>query len=155
MEPIADPVAPPRRRGGRWRVFAGVGLILTAVVLMVLRAREDSVVYYVTVSELLARDAAAGLTGLRVTGKVVPGTIEREGRTLAFAVTDGAAAVPVIYAGAVPETFSEASEVVVEGAYVPGGSFEATGLLTKCPSKYEAEAQAGHQHPDSVVVEGR
>lgn len=155
MEPIAEHPAPARRRRGRGRVFVGVGLILVAVVLMVLRAREDGVVYYVTVSELLARDAAAGLTGLRVTGKVVPGTIERDGRTLAFAVTDGASAVPVVYAGVVPETFTEASEVVVEGAYTPGGAFAATGLLTKCPSKYEAEADAGRQHPDSIGVEGR
>lgn len=45
--------------------------------------------------------------------------------------------VPVRYAGAKPNNFEMAEEVVVGGRLVDG-TFEATSLLTKCPSKYEA-----------------
>lgn len=149
------PVLRRGKRRGRWRVFAGVALILAAVVLLVVSAREDGVVYYVTVSELLARPASAETRGLRVTGKVVPGTVERAGRRLRFEVTDGQKSVPVTYEGVVPETFTEESDVVVEGSYVPHGAFEASGLLTKCPSKYEAEEKAGESHPEGIPQSGR
>ena len=151
----APPVPRRSRRGPRWRVLAGVLLILAAVVLLVARAREDSVVYYVTVSELLTRPASADNRGLRVTGKVVPGSVERNGRRLSFRVTDGVEAVPVTYEGVVPETFTDASEVVVEGQYVSQRAFEANGLLTKCPSKYQAEdAPSGATHPEGIPKSG-
>ena len=130
-----------------------VALILAAVVLLVVRAREDGVVYYVTVSELLARPASADTRGLRMTGSVVPGTIQREGRTLSFEVTDGARVVPVRYEGVAPETFTDQSEVVVEGSWTTG-TFEAHGLLTKCPSKYAAEENQTGDHPDAVPKQG-
>ncbi len=151
MEPVEGrPAAASRgRRGSGARVFVGVALVLAAVVLLVLRARTDSVVYYVTVTELLARSAQAENRGLRVTGKVVPGTIAREGRRLTFHVTDGAQAVPVSYEGIVPETFTDESEVVVEGSYLHG-RFEANGLLTKCPSKYATEEHQTGAHPGAV-----
>jgi cytochrome c-type biogenesis protein CcmE len=157
MESVFEtPPVSRRRRGARWRVFAGVALILAAVVLLVVRAREDSVVYYVTVSELLARPAAAETRGLRMTGKVVPGSVERAGRRLSFRVTDGAQMMPVSYEGVVPETFTEESEVVVEGRYVPTAGFEANGLLTKCPSKYQADSTPTQQtHPDGIPKTGR
>ena len=153
MESVVEmpPITRRSRRGARGRILVGVILILTAVVILVLRAREDSVVYYVTVSELLARSTSADIRGLRVTGKVVAGSVQRDGRRLTFQVTDGAKAVVVNYEGVVPETFTEASEVVVEGRYLASGSFEANGLLTKCPSKYQAEGGGtGAKHPEGI-----
>ncbi|MBI5475028.1 MAG: cytochrome c maturation protein CcmE [Ignavibacteriae bacterium] len=47
----------------------------------------------------------------------------------------------VVLDGAAPNNFELATSVVAKGRYVPEeGYFRATEVLTKCPSKYEAQA---------------
>lgn len=46
----------------------------------------------------------------------------------------------VVLDGAAPNNFELASSVVAKGRFTSDGTFEASELLTKCPSKYEAEA---------------
>ena len=43
----------------------------------------------------------------------------------------------VVYKGTMPNNFESSSDVVVTGKY-KNGYFEASNILTKCPSKYEA-----------------
>lgn len=148
-------VPSPRRRGrGRLRAAIAVVLVLGAVTALVLKANKSGVVYYYTVSELLAPNASARTTGLRVTGKVVPGTVSTDGRLLLFRVTDGQSALPVRFNGTIPGTFTDSCEVVLEGRLDSVSVFRATNLLTKCPSKYKAEEAAGKQHPDGVEKDG-
>ncbi len=74
-----------------------------------------------------------------LTGKVVKGSITRDGERLRFRVRDrdGRASVPVVYAGVVPDPFREGREVIVTGE-LRGGTFVAAedSLVTKCPSKF-------------------
>ncbi len=49
--------------------------------------------------------------------------------------------VKVIFDGAKPNNFELAEAVVVSGRY-QDGSFHASEILTKCPSKYEADAES-------------
>ena len=44
--------------------------------------------------------------------------------------------IPVDYRGALPDTFAQGAEVIVEGG-MDNGQFRAKALMTKCPSKYE------------------
>jgi cytochrome c-type biogenesis protein CcmE len=53
----------------------------------------------------------------------------------------------VIFTGAKPNNFDIATSVVAKGKYADG-AFHASEVLTKCPSKYEGNAQ----HPDSIKV---
>lgn len=123
--------------GRRVRFVVGFLIILAAIGVLVARGARNSMVYYITVSELLAKDRGADLRGLRVTGKVVEGSIDRKDFNLSFQMTDGSGAVPVSYSGVIPDTFGEKGEVVVEGRMGPEGVFEANFLMAKCPSKYE------------------
>ena len=85
---------------------------------------------------------ASAVTGraYELTGKVADGSVQREGSTTRFRVSDrrGSASVPVSYTGAVPDPFREGREVIVtvrkEGAAFVG---EKDSLVTKCPSKYQ------------------
>ena len=43
----------------------------------------------------------------------------------------------VDYQGALPDTFQEGAEVIVEGRWQEPSVFNATSVITKCPSKYE------------------
>ena len=54
----------------------------------------------------------------------------------------------------VPDTFKHGAEVVVTGRVRDDGTFDASELLAKCPSKYEAAEPAapGAQHPDTIPL---
>jgi cytochrome c-type biogenesis protein CcmE len=150
-----DLAIPARRRGGtRLRTALVVLAVLGAVVVLVLRANRSGVVYYYTVSELLAPTASARPRGLRVAGKVVPGTVSQEGRTLLFRVSDGKNSLPVRFNGTSPGTFTDSCEVVLEGRLDSLTVFRATSLLTKCPSKYQAQEAAGETHPKEIPKGG-
>ncbi|MFN8203311.1 MAG: cytochrome c maturation protein CcmE [Solirubrobacteraceae bacterium] len=79
----------------------------------------------------------------QLTGKVVDGTVRRDGEALLFKVRDrkGTASVPVRYTGTVPDPFREGREVIVTVKPGSDGTFigERDSLITKCPSKFTAE----------------
>ena len=76
----------------------------------------------------------------KVTGKVVPGSIRREGAKTHFRIRDreGSHSVPVVYTGVVPDPFRDGREVIVTGALRDGAFVgEKDSLVTKCPSKFK------------------
>ncbi len=131
---------------GGLAVFAGVGYLVST-------ALSGSTVYYLTVAELHALPESRRGEPVRVAGHVAPGTIVRPGGggPIRFAITDQPAGEPVgaqhaaplrvVYEGLVPDVFNDNIEVVVQGQYT-GEQFEATMLLAKCPSKFEASTTA-------------
>jgi cytochrome c-type biogenesis protein CcmE len=80
-----------------------------------------------------------------ITGKVVKGSIRRDGDELRFRVRDrdGTESVPVSYTGVVPDPFREGREVIVSGE-LKQGTFvaERDSLVTKCPSKFTKDEQS-------------
>lgn len=88
-------------------------------------------------SQLLASAQTGGSYDL--TGKVVDGSIRRDGDVMSFRIRDrdGGASVPVRYAGVVPDPFRDGREVIVTGQ-LESGTFvaERDSLVTKCPSKF-------------------
>jgi len=92
-------------------------------------------------SELLG--AAPG-TSYEMTGRVVKGSIQREGNGIAFRVVDrdgSGQALPVTYTGTVPDPFRGGREIVLTGA-MESGAFvgEPETLITKCPSKFTTKS---------------
>jgi cytochrome c-type biogenesis protein CcmE len=79
-----------------------------------------------------------------VTGKVVEGSVKRDGERLRFRLRDrdGRASVPVSYSGVVPDPFREGREVIVDGK-LEAGTFvaERDSLVTKCPSKFTKDRE--------------
>jgi cytochrome c-type biogenesis protein CcmE len=90
-----------------------------------------------TPSELLSKK---GSGDYKLTGKVVDGSVKRNGEELTFQIRDrdGTEAVPVTYTGVVPDPFRDGREVIVDGQ-LKDGTFvaERDSLVTKCPSKFE------------------
>ena len=89
-----------------------------------------------------------------LTGKVSPGSIDRDGSEIKFDVADRddpSASIPVVYTGEVPDPFADNREVIVSGT-VNDGTFvaERDSLITKCPSKFADEAEADPEH---VVIQ--
>lgn len=104
---------------------------------------SENSVYFLNVSEALATPADK-LKSARLFGTVAEEGLSRsqDGQTLRFQLEDQntpATTLWVDFTGAVPDTFKVGAEVIVEGGIVPDGSFRATSLMTKCPSKYQKE----------------
>ncbi|MBI2344253.1 MAG: cytochrome c maturation protein CcmE [Deltaproteobacteria bacterium] len=105
-------------------------------------AFRSAIQYYVTVAELQAAPPPPGRI-LKVGGTVKSGTLTQTGSrpvTYQFTVAQGDDELPVRYTGMVPDTFKEGGEVVATGTLGADGTFEATHILAKCASKYEAKA---------------
>jgi cytochrome c-type biogenesis protein CcmE len=100
-------------------------------------------------SELLAEEPDGSS---EVYGNVVAGSVEHRGTDLSFEIADRddpSASVPVEYSGQVPDPFREGREVIVDGELVDGTLVaEKDSLITKCPSKFQAE-----QDPDGVIYD--
>jgi cytochrome c-type biogenesis protein CcmE len=129
------------------RQFMAVGALLVGVVgYLLVTGMKDSAMYYYTPDELLAavhQDPSKHELGFKVGGRVVPGSVRFDQRTLdlRFQVVDiasGRGRFVVHHQGPLPDTFQEGRDVVVEGKYGRDGTFEASTVLTKCGSRYEA-----------------
>jgi cytochrome c-type biogenesis protein CcmE len=136
------------------QVAVAVGVILVAVVYVLITGMRDTMVYYYTVSEVAARQDALTGEPLRVAGNVVPGSIESDttGLMHKFVIEEGGKTMPVVYRDVVPDTFQDNAEAVVEGAIDENGTFQATFLMAKCPSKYEAETDYAKYRDQGVVA---
>ena len=118
------------------------GLILLMVLTFLgYRAFSESVPYYFTVSELLSQGKATQPENVRVNGVISPGSVEQDTLNTSFTLTDGEKKLQVNYHGILPQAFGEGKEIIIEGKYNPNGAFEASAILTKCPSKYTAPEQ--------------
>ena len=110
---------------------------------MVFSGLSENTVYFLNVSE--ARAATADkLQAARLFGTVAPDNLLKnvDGPGASFLLQDkddAGLTLPVVYKGAVPDTFKAGAEVIVEGGLQPDGRFMAKTLMTKCPSKYQKE----------------
>jgi len=117
-------------------------------------AFSGAAMYYLTVDELLARGAAAYGEDVRLSGKVLPDSVEDDPatNTLRFSIADKknttGTSIPVVYSGVVPDAFKPDADVVLEGKLTTTGTFEADNLLVKCPSKYQARPSGGDSADD-------
>lgn len=126
----------PRRRAKFW-VGGGVILVVLVALLFWGMAQPGAASQYVSPTELAA--AGPNEAGeVRLSGTVVPGSIERDGLTTSFVVTDGTTGVDVTTDSPMPDAFMDSSEVVAIGTY-DGVSFAAGNVLAKCPSKFKAK----------------
>ena len=133
------------------RFFAGLVGVTAVVTWLIWTGISDTMVYYLTPSELLARAATDELfqqRGVKVSGNVVPGTTTASSEELlhTFKVMDPDhpdVQITVHFRHPLPDTFNDEAEVVMNGRYRGDGVFEATEVLTKCGSRYEAMPEEG------------
>jgi len=124
---------------GRLKFIIAISAIFIAVGYLVFTGVSESGVYYLKIDELKKGVPDTYKQKVRVSGKVVDGSIENEiDGKLRFSITDGNESIHVNYHGIVPDIFKDGVEAVVEGSYNPDNSFDADLLLAKCPTKYES-----------------
>ena len=129
-------------------ILAGVAAIGIAVAL-VLNAFRSNLVFFFTPTEVAQGKAPSGRI-FRIGGLVSEGSVQRDGTTVRFQVTDNANTISVSYTGILPDLFKEGRGVVAQGTVQADGSFQAKEVLAKHDENYmppeaaEALKRAGH-----------
>jgi len=125
------------------KIIIGVTIIVGALIYLIACGFKSNAVYYLTVPELYAKEHIPVGEGLRISGTVVPETIDWNSQNiqLNFAMAEGPDTLRVKYDGIMPDQLADAQQVVAEGKLDSTGVLHATKLLLKCPSKYEAKGQ--------------
>jgi cytochrome c-type biogenesis protein CcmE len=101
-----------------------------------LSALQTRVTFFMSPSDI-ANNAMKPGTRFRLGGLVQNGSVHRQADAVAvFAVTDGAASLPVTYKGILPDLFREGQGVVAEGRIGSDGIFNADTVLAKHDEKY-------------------
>ena len=112
-------------------VLSAVGVAVT----LVLNAFNSNLVCFYTPAQIAAKEAPQGRT-FRVGGLVQAGSVQRDGVTVNFIVTDTLQAVPVRYEGVLPDLFKEGKGVVAQGQLGADGVFAAREVLAKHDENY-------------------
>ena len=129
------------KKNGKSVYIAALFLFLGGLGYLLFSGFSQNSVYFLEVSEALAMTPDE-LGSARLFGTVKARGIERheEGLGVTFILEDAndkKVVLPVVYSGAVPDTFKAGAEVIVEGSLDSTKSFQARTPMTKCPSKYE------------------
>lgn len=133
---------PARKRQIRLVVALGVAVLLAVGLVYTsfsasTEAKEPS--------QLL--DAPTG-SSYQLTGRVVKGSIRREGEGIRFRVADrddASQSIPVTYTGTVPDPFRGGREIILDGTLERGVFVgERDTLVTKCPSKFTTQSSGSN-----------
>lgn len=128
------------------KVLLAAGLLVAAVVIGVTSFKQTMTPY------IGFREARAASGQVQVNGVLADKNyiLRKDEQYLSFSLKDAHGDVmPVEYRGVIPGNFDQAVSIVAIGEY-QGNHFEASQLLVKCPSKYQAEAEKGAKHPGGV-----
>jgi len=114
-------------------------IIVSIIGYLIYTGLRDTMTYYLTVSEVLAKSSEIQNQTIRVGGNVSPDSVQWDPKDLRllFKIEDDKSSLNIDYRGVVPDSFKPGREVVVEGTYKNNGQFMATTIMPKCASKYE------------------
>ncbi|MGR3467189.1 MAG: cytochrome c maturation protein CcmE [Shimia sp.] len=141
------------RKQRRIQVIAIAMVAIIGATALVGYAMRDGINFFRSPSEVVAEPPRASEV-FRIGGRVLDGSLRQEGETVRFQVTDGGAAVPVVYTGILPDLFGEGEGMVGLGSYVEG-EFRATEILARHDETYmpkeviEALKEQGVYQPET------
>ena len=118
--------------------FFFVSLILVTVALsvfLVIKSLEENVIFFKSPTEIKAL-SEINKKKIRIGGMVKKDSITIISKEIKFIVTDFKNEINVVYAGVVPNLFSEEKGVVAEGYLKDKNFFQATKILAKHDENY-------------------
>jgi cytochrome c-type biogenesis protein CcmE len=127
-----------------------IKIVLTCVVLaaslggLMYTTLSEGTEFYIHVDEVMKDPSAWQGKRLQLHGFVADLRQRPNSMDYKFDVQFNGKVIPARYTGVVPDTFKNASEVVLKGKLQDGGfSVEPNGVMAKCPSKYNPQTAAG------------
>jgi cytochrome c-type biogenesis protein CcmE len=125
----------------------GGTIVLAVFAYLVWGGIGTNLVYFLTLSELLAKGPTAYGSSVRLGGMVEHGSVrwDAERLELRFRLKDDERTVEVQSSGAPPQMFTDGIGAVVEGVWTPEGVFRSHNLMVKHSNEYRAPD--GGEHP--------
>ena len=120
---------------------------------LVLYAIRDTIVFFYTPSEVVAKQITPG-TRIRLGGLVEKGSVSKQGTATLFVVTDMTSTMKVTYNGPLPDLFREGQGVVAEGPLTVEGDLTAETVLAKHDENYMPKDVADRLKAQGVWKEG-
>ena len=144
MEPLDEFGDEVQANSNKTRFLVLSAVIILALGYMIYAAFPGNTLYFLTVSEFSEKSDVQDGRLLRVSGKLVEGTFDRNGNSIdsLFQITDNdgdsfSVTLMASYTGVLPDLFfNPHSELILEGSYGVNEVFHADNILVKCPSKY-------------------
>lgn len=125
-------LSPRQKRFGL--IAAGV-LVLCIAAAFVLNAFNSNLVFFFTPTQVLNGEAPRNKT-FRIGGMVKAGSLQRDGTSVSFVVTDTMNDMTVQYIGLLPDLFKEGKGVVAQGKLDEQGVMTASEVLAKHDENY-------------------
>lgn len=155
---------PKPTSGVKTKIIISSMLIVAAVVYLVISSTRSNIQYFLTVDEVLSRGGNLAGKNIRISGVVLGDSIhyDSQSQLLTFtiahipgderevekagglaAVLHAAAADPtrqtihIVYIGIRPDLLKNEAQAILSGTIQPDGSFKASEVLLKCPTRYD------------------
>ena len=132
----------------RFKFLVGGLVITAAVIYLIVSSLSSSAQYFLTIKEMRQKGQAMSGRSLRVSGFVVGDSIaySPQASSLSFNIVDSheeltatgkVDTLKIVYTGPKPDLLQHEAQAIVEGKLNPDGTFVASNLLLKCPTRYE------------------
>ncbi len=158
---VAQAVGPegggPKKPKGNYGLLIGLFVMMAGILFLVFNSGKGAAIYSMGVDQLMKDQAHYSQRNIRVKGMLVKGTLTRRDSPCEyrFKLQEKGAVLAVQHPSCVvPDTFKDMPgmdvEVQAEGKLAADGkTFVSTGIVAKCPSKYEMEqkSKAGELAP--------
>lgn len=122
------------------------GIIIVAVLIIYLGAQSfsNSLSFYYEVGEFLQKADSLNGKIVNVNGTIVKGSTiwEPEKARMTFKLGDNNGSITVVSNEGMPGNYKEGIPAVVTGFFI-NNTFQATQVVTKCPSKYGGDLDHG------------
>lgn len=132
------------------KIWFGTGIVISVLAVLILIGIKSNTAFYMTVDEVMQQKSEAVGKNLKVSGKIVGDSVHWDANQLLLTFElqgEDGKRIPFEYNGAKPDTFNDGWQAIVGGRLQSDGSFDASDILVKCPSKYEALEQSGATPP--------
>lgn len=144
-----------KKRHKRIALIGGGLAAISIATALVLNAFQNNLVFFFTPTQVSAGEAPQERL-FRIGGIVQMDSVQREGLTVRFVVTDNAKTIPVSYTGILPDLFNEGKGVVAQGKLDSNGLFRAQEVLAKHDENYmPPEAQHALNEAEQAIGAGR
>ena len=113
-----------------------LSILAVAIIFFTLKSLEENVVYFLTPTEIYNKTDISFEKKIRIGGLVKMNSIEKNGTSINFIITDLEREIVVTYTGLVPNLFSEGKGVIAEGKLKDKKYFIADKILAKHDENY-------------------
>ena len=110
--------------------------IAALTIFFILKSLEDNVIYFLSPTEIHNKSDISFNKKIRIGGLVKVGSINKDGNTVNFIITDLKNEIFISYSGLIPNLFSEGKGVVAEGKLNDKKYFIANKILAKHDENY-------------------